>query len=178
MSSETPCLAMCSELGLQLLVSVVPQMSSLWDERLFLAHSIILLLSHVAPLAFSWHNAKDSELWLETSPSPGQTPCCWRQHSPELTSPLVEAVICQWSGELTFPPEAGFPTLPRLDLCPCLESLTKPGILLCKAPYRCVQRELPAQGSYSLNMSRWKKLSLLLRNWDAEGQPDLFVPVL
>lgn len=52
-SSETPCSAMCSELGLQLLVSVVPQMSSLWDKRLFLVRSIILLLSCVAPLAFS-----------------------------------------------------------------------------------------------------------------------------
>lgn len=35
-------------------------------QKIFVAHSIILLLSHVAPLAVSWHNERVGEVQLES----------------------------------------------------------------------------------------------------------------
>lgn len=35
-------------------------------DELFLVHSIILLLSHVAPLAIAWHKERGSEVQAES----------------------------------------------------------------------------------------------------------------
>lgn len=59
-------LSTCSKIRLQLAVSTVPQMSSLWEQEIFLVHSIILLLSYVAPLAVSQHNERVVEVQLES----------------------------------------------------------------------------------------------------------------